>query len=184
MAARHQDLVDFLKAHAVSRGKPVKLASGATSDVYVDGKMVTLHASGMNIVADALLDELDMRGVDADAIGGLELGATPIVSGTLLRGGQRSPRREIHGFVVRKERKRHGTMKLIEGPVNEGMRVVVVDDVVTSGQSIVQAIDALRAANITVVGAIAVVDRDAGGAETLAALGVPYWPLVALTELE
>jgi len=178
MTPRYPALAQCIQQKALRRGS-FRLVSGRTSTYYLDGKMLSFDPEGITLVVEALLAELE--GSQFDAVGGMDMGATPIVSALALRSFQLG--RPIPTFTVRKAEKSHGTQKRIEGPLPPASRVVVVDDVVTSGGSIMQAADALRGEGHDVVLAVSVVDRDAGGRELLAEAGIPYRPLVTLAEL-
>jgi orotate phosphoribosyltransferase len=116
-----------------------------------------------------------------DAIGGMDMGATPIVGAVAVCSFLQ--KRPLPVFVVRKDVKPHGTMKLIEGPLNPPCKVVIIDDVITTGGSIIKAIEAVKAVGCQVLLAISVLDRQAGAAETLARMEIPYQPLVTLADL-
>ena len=177
--ARHPDLARYIAEHAIFRGQ-FKLASGRTSDYYCDGKLVSFSGEGALLIADAIIDELN--GHEFDAIGGMDMGATPIVSAVAMRLHQLG--RSIPSFIVRKDVKAHGTQKAIEGPLPKSpCRVVIVDDVITTGGSIIKAVEAVRNAGHTVVLAISVLDRDGGGAQLLRSNEIPYRPLVTIAEL-
>ncbi len=179
-ASRHPQLAQFIRVHSLTYGD-FTLSSGQTSKYYLDGKKTVLDPRGMLLVVDAIMQELD--GLNLDAIGGMDMGATPITGALALRLGERGlgiP----STFVVRKKVKAHGTMKKIEGPLHPPCKVAVVDDVVTSGQSIIDAIEEVQAVGCEVLMAISVVDRNAGGADRLQKMGVPYRPLVTLADLE
>jgi len=115
-----------------------KLSSGAISDYYIDCRATTLDARGAQLVGQTFLDEMRQQGWHADGIGGLTLGADPIVVAVAVVSGT------LHGFLVRKAEKQHGTGRRIEGFCQKGARVVIVDDVCTTGASTVQAIEAAR----------------------------------------
>lgn len=176
--SRYPALAQFVQARAIREGD-FTLASGAKSSVYCDGKQVTFSGEGALLVADAILNEIDAMPVDA--IGGLEMGAIPIVAAVALRSAQRG--KNISAFVVRKEVKGHGTRKVIEGPVDAPCNVVIVDDVVTKGGSIIQAITAAKAAGHTVLLALSILDREEGGAKALLNAGIPYRSLVTMSEV-
>ena len=136
------------------------LASGKTSKIYFDARQVTLNAKGAALVARVVLEMV--KGEKVDAIGGLTLGADPIAGAVAAISAEAG--RPIHGFIVRKEAKAHGTGKVVEGPdLPPKARVVVVDDVVTTGGSTLQAVKSLREAGFEVVRSICVVDREEGG---------------------
>jgi orotate phosphoribosyltransferase len=154
-----------------------KLSSGGTSDYYIDCRMTTLHAEGARLVGQVVMDVIYERGWKPQAIGGLTMGADPIVTAVALLSAQkvqtRAPARTketdlepflIHGFLVRKQEKAHGTGRRIEGFQKKGARVVIVDDVCTTGSSTVQAIEAAREFGFEVVGTLCLVERqEAGG---------------------
>ncbi len=135
-----------------------KLSSGSTSDYYVDCRTTTLDARGAQLVGQVFLDEIREQGWDATAIGGLTMGADPIVVAIAVTSGT------LHGFLVRKSEKQHGTGQRIEGFREVGSAVVIVDDVCTTGGSTVDAIEAARAFGFEVVGVMCLVERqDAHG---------------------
>jgi orotate phosphoribosyltransferase len=171
-------LVEILKSKSLQRGHFV-LASGRTSDYYIDGKLTCFDPKGCALIVDAILAEI--RDLPVDAVGGMDMGATPIVGAVANRSYYVG--RPLPTFVVRKELKKHGTMKLIEGPLKPPAKVVIVDDVVTTGESILKAIDAVTEKGCEVLLALCVLDRNAGAVETMKQRGIPYRPLVTLAEL-
>jgi len=177
--ARHPELAQYVNAHAILRGS-FTLASGRQSSYYCDGKQVSFSGEGLSLIARAIAAEI--RDLDIDAIGGMDMGATPIVAATALWHFEHgSP---LPSFVVRKDVKAHGTKKEIEGVFpKEPSRVVIVDDVVTTAGSIIKSIEVVRAKGHEVALAISVLDRDGGGRQALEAIGVPYRPLVMIAEL-
>ncbi len=178
MPTKHTDLMRFVDQYAVQRGK-FTLASGLVSNYYIDGKQVTSSPEGLRLLVDALRQELIRFPVEA--VGGLEIGAIPIAAAVALA----STTWDVHipAFTVRKEKKGHGTRKQIEGIIPDGAKVAVVDDVVTTGGSIVQAIEAVRGVGCTVVAAFTMVDRLSGAKEALQACDVPYFPLLTTEDL-
>src|SRR5512135_2270438 len=170
-----------------------KLSSGGTSDYYIDCRATTLDAEGARLTARAFVDELYRRGWTPQAIGGMTLGADPIVISVAMLTAQqvqsRRPGREqaegqevwlIHAFIVRKGEKGHGTGQRIEGFREKGARVVIVDDVCTTGASTIQAIEAAREFGFEVVGAMCLVEREeAGGRANVDKAAAPA-PFVAL----
>jgi orotate phosphoribosyltransferase len=144
------------------------LASGQRSTYYIDGKQVTLQSRGLYLVARLMMDlTADWA---PDAVGGMSIGADPIAGAIAAVAGAEG--RELGAFIVRKEAKERGTRKQVEGPLPEGARVVVLEDVVTTGGSSLEAIEALRReVSAEVLGVVAVVDRLQGGAENLGAHG-------------
>jgi orotate phosphoribosyltransferase len=178
MPSRYPELVELLKRKSLRHGD-FTLASGAKSTYYIDGKMTCLDAEGATLIAKAILNEI--KDLPVDAVGGMDMGATPIVGSVAVCSFMQG--RPLPVFVVRKDVKQHGTMKLIEGPLNPPCKVVIVDDVITTGGSIMKAIDAVKAVGCQVLLATCVLDRDAGAAETFARLQIPYRPLVTLADL-
>ncbi len=177
--ARHPELARFLDEHAIRRGR-FTLASGRTSSYYCDGKLVSFSGEGALLIADAILEEI--KDIEADAIGGMDMGSTPIVSAVAMRAFQIG--RHLPSFIVRKEVKGHGTKKPVEGNLpKEPARVIMVDDVITSGGSIMQAIDVVQGLGHTIALTVSVLDRDGGGAERFREKGIPYQPLVTIAEL-
>jgi orotate phosphoribosyltransferase len=141
-----------------------KLSSGGTSDYYIDCRTTTLHAEGGRLTGEAILDLLNEKGIEAEAVGGLTMGADPIVSNVGTASAWRTQSnpaaRLIHGFLVRKAEKQHGTARRIEGFCREGARVVIVDDVCTTGASTINAIEAAREAGMTIVAVVCIVERE------------------------
>ncbi len=154
------------------------LASGKKSTYYLDGKQITLHSAGLRLVSEGLLDLLE--GVDYTAIGGMSIGADPIVGGVLTAAAARG--RRMDGFLVRKEPKGHGTKKYIEGPVEAGAKVVVIDDVVTTGGSSLEACDRIEEFGCEVVCVVGIVDRKEGGAANFAARGMNFRSLLTIED--
>ena len=138
------------------------LSSGGTSDYYIDCRLTTLDAAGAVATGEAVLEEIRERGWRVGAIGGLTMGADPIVVATSVISAQQGV--PIHGFLVRKSEKTHGTGQRIEGFREKGARVVIVDDVCTTGASTIQAIEAAREYSFEVAGVLCLVERqEAGG---------------------
>lgn len=154
------------------------LASGRKATYYLDGKQITLHSAGLNLVANGLLDLLE--DVEFDAIGGMTIGADPIIGAVLAVAATRG--RDLCGFLVRKEAKGHGTGKFVEGPVKPGSKVVIVDDVVTTGGSSILAIERIQEFGCEVVQVVAIVDRMEGGAKNFADRNLPFRSLLQVTD--
>src|SRR5690348_3069425 len=131
-----------------------KVSAGATSDYYVDCRTTTLDAKGSRLTGEVFLEEIRNRGWRADAIGGLTMGADPIVVAVAVVSGT------LNGFLVRKAEKQHGTGQRIEGFQQKGARVVIVDDVCTTGASTIQAIEAARQFGFELVGVMCLVERE------------------------
>jgi orotate phosphoribosyltransferase len=155
-----------------------RLASGKTSTYYLDCRKVTLDWRGANLVAEGLLELLGEPW--PDAVGGMAIGADPITAAMVTVAGRMG--RPLRGFIVRKEAKQHGMGRQVEGPVAAGQRVVVVEDVVTSGASALAAIDAAEAFGLKVEGVLAVMDRLEGGRESLAQRGYPLKTLLTIRD--
>ncbi len=172
------ELLQHLLTHSFRTGE-FTLASGRKSNYYINGKMTTLDARGAYLIGRTMLA---MVADDApDAVGGLTLGADPIVGAMIaLAGLEDLP---LKGFIVRKEAKGHGTQSLIEGAIAQGERVVIIEDVVTTGGSALQAIAAVKAAGGDVRKVIAVVDREEGGREALKQEGYPLEAIFTAREL-
>jgi orotate phosphoribosyltransferase len=153
MDTSRADLLRLLAFKSFRLGE-FKLSSGGTSDYYIDCRITTLDAKGARLTGQVFFDEIRQRGWRPQAIGGLTMGADPIVSAVSVVSG------ELNGFLVRKAEKQHGTGQRIEGFREKGARVVIVDDVCTTGASTVQAIEAAREFGFTVVGAMCLVERE------------------------
>ncbi|KJS12938.1 MAG: orotate phosphoribosyltransferase [Peptococcaceae bacterium BRH_c8a] len=159
--------------------RQVVLSSGRTSNYYFDGRKVSLTPKGAYLIGEVICDMIEND--DIDAVGGLTMGADPIVAAVGVAAYHRNM--DLTLFLVRKEAKKHGTMRLIEGPaLSAGQRVVVVDDVITTGGSFVQAVEAVREIGCQVVKAVTLVDRQEGGAETLEKMGVTVEPVFKATD--
>ena len=158
-----QQLLSLLASTSFRLGQ-FKLSSGGTSDYYIDCRTTTLHAEGGRLTGHAILELLEQHGIEADAVGGLTLGADPIVSNVATASAWRaisSPDAPLlHGFLVRKAEKAHGTGRRIEGFCREGARVVIVDDVCTTGASTVAAIESAREAGMRVAAVVCIVERE------------------------
>src|SRR5436190_12671213 len=153
MSSARQELLRLLARKSFRLGE-FKLSSGATSDYYVDCRTTTLDARGAQLTGQVFLEEIRARGWNLQAIGGLTMGADPIVVAVAVASG------EFHGFLVRKAEKQHGTGQRIEGFRDKGARVVIVDDVCTTGSSTVQAIEAAREFGFQIVGVMCLVERE------------------------
>ena len=157
-----------------------ELASGQESSFYFDSKPVTLSPTGARLVGQAFIDAINTHAPNADAVGGLTLGADPIISSVVLL--SELTRQPLKGLIVRKEQKSNGTERLIEGRTAGVNEVVVVDDVVTSGASARQAVEGLRDSGLTVVLAIALIDRLAGFEETMREIDVPTRAILTIDD--
>ncbi|MFZ0312814.1 MAG: orotate phosphoribosyltransferase [Candidatus Korobacteraceae bacterium] len=178
MAASAREQLLALLAEKSFRLGQFTLSSGASSDYYIDCRLTTLDAGGSLATGQTVLHEIESRGWRPDAIGGLTMGADPVVVATSVISAQQG--RPIHGFLVRKAEKTHGTGQRIEGFRQKAARVVIVDDVCTTGASTVQAIEAAREHGFEVVGVMCLVDRqEANGRASVEQAAAPA-PFVAL----
>lgn len=173
-------LLDLLAQRSARRGT-FTLASGRQSDLYIDCRLTTMHPEGLSLIGPLGLHAVGERGWHPDSVGGLTLGADP-VSYAIAYASQLAGM-PTRAFTVRKEAKTHGTGKLIEGAFLAGDRVVVIEDVITTGGSALKAVDAVRAAGGNVVGVLAVVDRQEGGREALEAAGLEVASLALASEI-
>ena len=184
-----QQLLTLLARTSFKLGQ-FKLSSGGTSDYYIDCRTTTLHAEGGRLTGHAILELLEANKVEAEAVGGLTMGADPIVSNVATASAWRAQaHREaplLHGFLVRKAEKTHGTGRRIEGFCHKGARVVIVDDVCTTGASTIAAIESAKEAGMTVAAVVCIVEREeAKGrlAVELAAAPAPFLRLFTANEV-
>jgi orotate phosphoribosyltransferase len=170
----------LLRKHSLRFGDFL-LASGQRSSVYIDAKLTTCRAGAMPLVGKLILAKIAELGLQPRAVGGLTLGADP-----LAMAAAHESRGAVDAFIVRKEPKKHGTEKFIEGvPETQGLDVVVLDDVCTTGDSTVKAIERARAAGMNVLAAICLVDRQAGAAESIrTGFGIPFDYIYTLEEIK
>lgn len=160
------------------RTKPFRLSSGELSQDYVDGKRAIANGRDLQLVAQVILQLVTSRVGEFDAVGGLTMGADPLAHGVSMLSGK-------DWFSVRKEPKQHGSQRLIEGVrLASGMRVLLLDDVVTTGKSILQAVNAIEEMGVTVVLAISLLDRGNTAKQRLEQKGIPYEPLTTYSDLE
>jgi orotate phosphoribosyltransferase len=172
-------LKDILLQKSVITGREFKLASGKTSNFYVDARITTLHPEGAYLCGKIFLDMLE--GFDVDAVGGYSIGADPIVSSIAVLSHMAG--RPIPAFIIRKEEKAHGTGKVIEGNFPENGRVAIFDDVVTSGGSILKGAAQVEAQGGSVQVVMAVIDREDGGREKIEAAGYKFLPIFTRSDL-
>lgn len=177
--ARTRLLEIIRKKSLITEGGPFKLASGAMSDYYLNMKPTAFDPEGAALIAEIILDMLaDERAVDS--IGGLELGAVPIVAAVCAHSFGKRP---VDGFVVRKEKKGHGTDQKIDGNFRDGSHVVLIEDVTTKGGSVMQAVRAVRDRGATVATIITIVDRLEGAADNLKKEGLTLRPIFTTRDL-
>jgi orotate phosphoribosyltransferase len=173
-----QALIDLVRQKALKFGD-FTLASGRKAKYYLDGKQVTLDSVGARMVAEGLLDLLGQSAMPT-AVGGMSIGADPITAAVITMSGVRGV--PLTGFMVRKESKGHGTNKYIEGPVNPGDTAVIVEDVVTTGGSSLQAIERVEAFGMKVLSVLAIIDRMEGGAEAFTQRGYKFASLLSIRD--
>jgi orotate phosphoribosyltransferase len=177
MTDARKALVDELREHALVIGE-VTLTSGRKAQYYVDAKRAILLPAGFRALGELVRAEADHAG--ATAVGGMTMGADPVACAALASGA------DVKAFFVRKERKQHGLQRWVEGALLEpGERCLIVEDVVTTGGSTVQAIERVREEGFEIAGVTSVLDRLAGGAEAIAAAanGAPYRPLTTIDDV-
>ena len=186
----HAQQLLFLLARLSFRLGQFKLSSGGTSDYYIDCRTTTLHAQGGRLTGHAILELLDANKIDAEAVGGLTLGADPIVSNVATASAWRALSNPaaplINGFLVRKAEKAHGTGRRIEGFNQPGARVIIVADVCTTGASTITAIEAAREAGMIDAAVVCIVAREeANGrpAVEAAAQGAPFFCLFTANDV-
>ncbi len=170
------DLKQALKDCGALQFGDFTLASGAKSKYYIDIKRASTDPKVLKLIAEGMAAKLKELGLKVDRIAGIVLGSVPLAAALSLETG-------IPYVMVRKEKKDHGTGKLIEGVLNSGEKVLVVEDVITSAGSSVKGIATLRAEGAVVENVFSVIDREAGGSDALAEIGVKLSPLVRASEL-
>lgn len=176
----HEQLVRLLATRSARRGN-FTLASGRQSTLYIDARLTTMSPEGQRLIGLLGLQLIRQAGWECDAVGGLTLGADPVAYAICHASAESPP--AVRAFTVRKEPKAHGTGKQIEGPVSAGDRVVIVEDVITTGGSAARAVEAVRREGITPIGVLALVDREEGGSEYIASLELPVRSLVSASEI-
>jgi orotate phosphoribosyltransferase len=191
-ADNRTDLVNLISTLSFKLGD-FTLASGQKSDYYIDCRITTLHAEGGRLSGLVFYDLIRQHFPQAEAVGGLTMGADPLVSNTASASAwYRHENAQdmlddglIHGFLVRKAEKTHGTGRLIEGFLKPGARVVIVDDVCTTGGSTITAIEATQAAGMHVIGVLCLVDREQGGRPNIeaAAPDVPFYAVFTASDV-
>ncbi len=177
--AMRKRLIEILKEKSLQTDVQRVLTSGRTSTYYIDAKMTTLDPEGSNLVGLLILDVL--KTFDIDAVGGYTLGADPIVSVVAALSAKTD--RPLPAFIVRKEPKKHGERKMIEGPFQKGWRVAVVDDIVTTAGSTLKACRAVEEEGGAVAVALTIVDRLEGGRENLEKHGYTFLSLFTREDL-
>ncbi len=176
---KKEKLAEILKTKSILRGN-FTLASGKESDYYIDGRLTTLDSAGLSLIGEIFLEEI-LSDPEVKTVGGPTMGADPIVGSVLTQAGIKNI--DFDGFLVRKEAKDHGTGKLIEGNLNEGDKVAVVEDVVTTGGSVLKAIYALEKAGAVISKVLVIVDREEGAEGKFKELGYEYFSIFKISDL-
>ena len=172
-----QALIELIRQQALEFGD-FTLASGKRASFYLDCRKVTLDSRGANLIAEGILELLGEP--LPDAVGGMAIGADPITAAVITVAGRQN--KSLKGFIVRKEAKLHGKGRDVEGPVQAGDTAVIVEDVVTTGGSSLQAIEKVEAAGLQVLGVIAIIDRLEGGQEAFAQRGFSLRTLLTIRD--
>ncbi len=183
-SSMHDRLIAIVKERSFSNDREITLASGKKSWLYFNMKPSMLDAEGAFLIGQLMLDEL--AGDDIDYVGGLELGAVPIVSFVSALSFERASPKPVAAFIVRKQAKSHGTQQRIEGLAKgetlQGKRVAMIEDVTTTGGSVRDAIEIARAAGADVVKVVTIVDRQEGARELLSQDGLELKSLLTADE--
>jgi orotate phosphoribosyltransferase len=167
-------LLSILKEKALMRGDFL-LSSGQRSSFYIDAKRVTLDGEGLQLISDLVFGI--MQKIGAKVIGGPCIGADPVVGAVLCKD------RSLRGFLIRRERKEHGTKALIEGNLHKGDKVLLFEDVLTTGQTLLSAIKAVEKEGAEVVAVVVLVDREEEGGELLLQRGYKLFPLFKKSQI-
>jgi len=173
-----EELATIIMKRSILKGD-FTLASGRKSTYYINGKMTTLSSRGLHLAAKLLLDRCDDRAYDAFA--GPTIGADPIIGALLSLAAQRGLDKE--GLLIRKEAKDHGTKNLVEGNLQKGMRIILLEDVATTGGSLLKAARAIEAGGGVIAAVHTIVDREEGAEKNLAEAGYPFSSLFKVREL-
>jgi orotate phosphoribosyltransferase len=171
-------LLELVKKRSLIFGE-ITLASGQKSNYYIDGKMSLMYSETAPLIGEVLFEMT--KDMNLDALGGPEVGAIPMATAAAIRYQQAG--RPIEGFFVRKEAKQHGTQKLIEGGFRAGQRVAILEDVITTGGSVFQSIDAVQTAGGKIEAVICLVDRLQGARERFEARGLRFLPVFTIRDL-
>lgn len=172
-------LKEILQEKSILRGD-FTLASGKKSTYYIDGRLTTLDAEGVNLIGKIFLEKIKSD-ASITAVGGPTMGADPIVGSVLTLSQEANY--PLQGFLVRKQEKEHGTGKMVEGNLKAGHKVAMVEDVVTTGGSVIKAINAVREADAEVNKLLVIVDREEGAQSKFEDLGVEFFSIFKISEL-
>jgi len=168
-AEKRQKLLSIISRASLMQGREFRLTSGGSSNFFVDLKKTMLDPEGASLLADLLFDMIKTEKVDC--VGGMETGAIPIVASLCLRSW---PEKPIKGFFIRKEAKGHGTDQRVDGLLDRGSRVILFEDVTTTGSSVMRAVDQTRQFQCTILKVITVVDRLEGAEENFRQAGITF----------
>jgi orotate phosphoribosyltransferase len=169
LSYKRQKLLAIISRASLLQGREFRLTSGGSSNFFIDLKKTMLDPEGASLLADLLFDKI--RTENVDCIGGMETGAIPIVAVVCMRSW---PEKPVKGFFVRKEAKGHGTDQRVDGLLDRGSRVILFEDVTTTGSSLMRAVDQTRQFQCTILKAIAVVDRLEGAEENFRQAGITF----------
>jgi orotate phosphoribosyltransferase len=169
LSYKRQKLLAIISRASLLQGREFRLTSGGSSNFFIDLKKTMLDPEGASLLADLLFDKIRTESVDC--IGGMETGAIPIVAVVCMRSW---PEKPVKGFFIRKEAKGHGTDQRVDGPLDRGSRVILFEDVTTTGSSVMRAVDQTRQFQCTVLKVIAVVDRLEGAVENFRKAGIIF----------
>jgi orotate phosphoribosyltransferase len=178
--ANREKLAQLLASRSVKHGQ-FQLASGRVSDIYVDARLTTMSPEGLTTIGQLALKEIKLAGWLVDSVGGLTLGADPIAYAIAYASASSSD--PIRAFTVRKEEKAHGMRNLIEGPFLPGDRVIIIEDVITTGNSAIRAIETVSSAGGSIQGVLAVLDREEGGRAAIESRGYLVNSLCTLSQI-
>lgn len=174
----YNELKELIDRLSIQRGE-FTLASGAKANYYIDCRKVTLDSRGAALLGKAILEKLNEKTLP-DAVGGMAIGADPITGAVITTAGLEGI--ALNGFIVRKEEKKHGTGRAVEGPIQSGQTAIMLEDVVTTGGSSLTAIERAKEAGLEVQGLICIVDRLAGGREKFESIGVEFQSLFTIED--
>ena len=169
LSYKRDKLLAIISRASLLQGREFRLTSGGSSNFFIDLKKTMLDPEGASLLADLLFDKI--KAEDVDCIGGMETGAIPIVAAVCMRSW---PEKPIKGFFIRKEAKGHGTDQRIDGLLERGSRVILFEDVTTTGNSLIRAVDEARQFQCTILKAIAVVDRLEGAEKNFRQAGITF----------
>lgn len=179
--AQREELAAFIVEHSFER-RPVTLASGRESDYYLDLRTTLMRPRGLRLAGELVLAKL-LAGPPVEAVGGMAVGAVPLVAAVLAAAAYRAPDAGLVGFFVRKQTKSHGLGRRIEGAFAAGQRVALLEDTTTTGGSTLEAVEAVREAGAQVLRVLCLVDRGEGAREAFAEQGLELEPLLTRADL-